>query len=175
MSKRKSKLQKGFTLIEIMINMAIIAILTLYVYGYARRGTEKAYLVRAKVEMKVMERALRAYQIEYEALPADVSRNIPPGIEQYLSQSDIDKWPNGPWVGSVYDYDAFMSEGVQTYQISIRFCEIGQPDTCRFPRESWASDFDVNSSVYMCLEGACKSHPNQPLNHPGYCINCYEN
>jgi hypothetical protein len=26
--------------------------------------------------------------------------------------------------------------------------------------------------VYYCIEGACRSHINRPINHPGYCINC---
>jgi hypothetical protein len=57
-------------------------------------------------------------------------------------------------------------------QISIRFCPVGQPSQCVFPQQSWAANFDINSSVYYCVEGACRAHVNQPANHPGYCVNC---
>jgi prepilin-type N-terminal cleavage/methylation domain-containing protein len=164
--------QSGFTLIDMLMVISISSVLAISMYGYVNRGREKAYYGRALYEYKVMERALEVYRIDNETLPPDVVRNIPPGIESYLGSSDDDNWPNGPWPGSVYDYDAFVEGGVPTYQISIRFCAVGQPSTCRFPREVWAEDFNINSSVYFCLEGNCKAHPSQPATQPGYCVNC---
>ena len=162
----------GFTLIELLIVIIVIGILAAIVNSTVRGAQERAYFARALSEFRVMDKALEFYKLDNGDYPPDVNRNVPPGIETYIEKKDADNWPDAPWPGSVYDYDNFDSGGVQTYQISIRFCEIGDPDTCKFPKSEWAEDFEINSSVYFCLEGACKPHPSEPMDYPGYCVNC---
>ena len=163
---------KGLTLIELLLAMVVMGILATMALGSLVDATDATRLAQAKAEMRTMRNAINVYKIYNESYPSDVNRDIPPGIEPYLSSSDSDNWPDAPWPGSVYDYDAFVSGGVPTYQISIRYCEIGQPETCNFPDLEWAENFDVQSSAYWCIEGNCKSHPSQPADHPGYCISC---
>lgn len=170
-----SRAQSGFTLVELLIVMVIIGMLSLLVLQNFRNPTEDVLYARAQAEFTTMHKAIEIYRIYNETYPSDVNRDIPPGIEPWLSTSEGDNWPDAPWPGSVYDYDAFISGGEPTYQISIRFCPIGQPDQCQFPATDWAAGFDINSSVYYCISGNCKSHPSRPADHPGYCINCDEN
>jgi hypothetical protein len=129
-------------------------------------------MVRAQQEFKSIHSSLEQYKSDNNGnFPEDADRNIPPGLEAYLAPGI---WPDAPWPGSVYDWDNWIDPitGDPIYQISIRFCPIGKPEQCNFPKESWAQNFDINSSVYYCIEGACRAHISRPLNHPAYCINC---
>ena len=169
---RIQKAVKGLTLIELLIAMVVMGIMATMVISRYTDATDEAKEAQALAEFRTMRNAIQIYRIYNGTYPSDVNRDIPPGIEPYLTSSDADNWPDAPWEGSVYDYDAYVSGGEPTYQISIRFCEIGQPDTCNFPDLEWAENFDVNSSAYWCIEGNCKAHPGQPADHPGYCVNC---
>jgi prepilin-type N-terminal cleavage/methylation domain-containing protein len=165
--------RRGFTLIEILIVLTIIALLTSVVLGSLRRSYEQAYFSQARAQFKSFAGALELYLIDngYN-YPDDVDRNIPPGLEAYLSSDD---WPSAPWPGSVYDWDNWEDPDTEEpiYQLSIRFCPIGGAiEECVFPDQDWAVDFDQNSSVYYCFEGPCRSHISEPIDHPGYCINC---
>lgn len=170
--KIRDKWKRGFTVLELLIVIAIIGILGLLVGNYLTGAQNRTFFSRTNAEFRAMRVALGQYLLDNGEYPDDVSRDIPPGLEPYLTPSDADRWPDAPYPGSVYDWDAYESDGVDTYQISVRFCDIGQPDTCNFPDEPWAADFDVNSSLYYCLEGNCKAHPARPADHPGYCVNC---
>ena len=173
---KKDKNIQAFSLVEILIVLAIIGILGSIVITSIPKVYERVYYVKAKKEFKTMVEALELYHLDNnDTYPADANRNIPPGLEDYINVGD---WPDAPWPGSVYDWDNWASNAlaydpkVQTYQISIRFCPIGQPQNCKFPEEDWADDFDINSAIYYCISGSCRSHSSKPINHPGYCINC---
>ncbi len=162
---------RGFTILELLIVIVVIGILaSLVLVGYTGIQ-ERAYYNRSRSELRSISSALYLYQDKYAGFPADVNRGLPPGLEEFLSNKS---WPAAPYPGSIYDYDAFVNDGVNTYQISIRFCEANKPNTCKFPNEDWANNFDINSSMYYCIEGNCKAHPEEPDNHPGYCVNCGE-
>lgn len=162
----------GFTLIELLVVIAILGILTTVVLSSIPDAKEATYSARAKTEVRQVREALELYAIENNgAYPADVARDLPPGLEKYLSS---DEWPEAPWPGSVYDWDNWTDPdtGEKIYQISIRFCDQGDPSSCNFPDEEWAENFDVNSAVYFCVQGPCRSHISEPPDHPGRCLNC---
>lgn len=163
---------RGFTLIELLVVIAIIGILASIIIASLGSARKNAYYTKAQAQFRSFSTALEIYLNESGGVyPADANRDIPAGLEEHLSSSG---WPDAPWTGSVYDWDNWIdpSTGRDIYQLSIRFCPIGQPDECNFPDEDWAEDFDVNSSLYYCFEGACRAHINKPITHPGYCINC---
>lgn len=162
----------GFTIVELLIVIVVIAVLTLISATVYSGVQQQAYYSRAKQELNMMSRAVELYNLEYGTYPDDVDRDVPPGIEEFIDIPPDEIWPKAPWPGSVYDYDLFEYDGEEVVQISIRFCEIGQPETCNFPSFDWAEDFDVNSSMYWCINGSCKAHPAMSPDYPGYCVNC---
>jgi len=166
-------MKKGFTLIELLVVIAILGILSSIVLSSLTRARSSASLARTKLEFKTLVTAIEMYTQDHGGvMPADVNRGLPPGLEAYVSGGN---WPNAPWPGSVYDWDNWDdpdNPGQKIYQISVRFCPAGQPSQCQFPNESWAINFDYYSAFYYCIQGACRSHDSQPINHPGHCSNC---
>lgn len=164
--------KKGFSLVELLIVIAILGYLSSIVLGSIHTAKEKTTFTRAKQDLKSVAQALELYAIDHGGYPDDVSRGLPNGIEAYLP-SDV--WPLAAWPGSVFDWDNWTdpNTGQPIYQISIRFCPIGGPlSACQFPPETWAANFNINSSVYYCVQGACRAHINESVDYPGYCINC---
>lgn len=159
---------------EIIAVVAIIAVLSSVVLMSVRKAPEEAYRVKAEKELFSIHESLELYKDDHgDNYPADANRDIPPGLEEYLAPGI---WPDAAWPGSVFDWENW-DEPVTTekiYQISIRFCPVGQPAECRFPDADWAANFDINSAVFYCVEGPCRAHINKPPNHPGYCVNCKE-
>lgn len=178
--------QKGFTLIEIMVVITIIGVLVSLVYSLIiPRWRARSYYTRSLAEMNSMGNALNLYVAKYNDYPADVSRDVPAGIKEFLqTQSGNNNWPDAPFPGSVYDWDNWPPDANgpnHTYQISIRLCNPGQDSICKanakkyltgYVSDSVLNSWDSNSSMYYCIKGSCRSHQTKPLKHPGYCVNC---
>jgi prepilin-type N-terminal cleavage/methylation domain-containing protein len=163
-------MKKGFTLIELLVVIAILGVLSSVVLASLAKARSSAALARSKLEFRSLATAIELYTEDHNGVfPADVNRSLPPGLETYLSGGN---WPSAPWPDSVYDWENWTDPdtGLPILQISVRFCtDIG---VCNIPNEPWAAGFDYYSAAYYCIEGACRSHISQPVDYPGYCINC---
>lgn len=166
----------GFTIVELLIVIVVIAILAAIAVVAYTGIQSRAYTNRASSELAAIARAVQLYHADRGSYPPDADRNIPVAIFDYSGNDTIPThWPQAPWPGSVYDYD-FRNDpaGAEYAQVSIRFCPLeGTIDDCQFPREPWAEDFNVNSSAYWCITGACRAHPTHTA--PGHCLNCKDN
>lgn len=170
--QKKSARHRGYTLVELLITISIIGILTSIILPVFNTVREDARLVRATAEFRSIETSLQNYLNDNGEFPPDTDRDIPPGLEAYLAPGI---WPNAVWPNSVFDWENWKDPddpSKRILQISVRFCPVGEPENCDFPNTDWAENFDIHSSVYYCLQGACRSHINRPLDHPGYCVNC---
>ena len=163
----------GFTIIELLMTISIIAILAHYIIPTAVDVKAAAHYAKALSEFSSVYKSFEQYKIDNGGnWPADTNRDIPPGLEAYLAPGI---WPDAAWPGSVFDWDNWEDpddSSKRILQISVRFCPIGEPDECKFPTNDWADDFDINSSVFFCIQGACRAHINRPIDHPGHCVNC---
>lgn len=170
--------QRGFSLVELLIVMVVLGILATLVVMYVPKAREQTYFTRASAEFLTFANALKLYLAKYNEYPADASHGMPAELNEFIAKQDVNsEWPEAPYPDSVYDYDRWDNlDGLDTVQISIRFCPAGGPlSACKFPNEPWATDFDVNSALYYCIKGNCRSHQANPATYPGYCVNCPNN
>jgi len=165
--------KKGFTLLELLVVIAIIGILSAVIVPVAQTVREKALYAKAQASFKSIETALTLYKDENSGeYPAEADRAMPAGLETHIAGG---AWPAGPWPGSEFDWDNWddPDTGEKIYQISLRFCPAGGPiEMCRFPALDWAEDFDINSALYYCIQGDCRSDITEVFEYPGKCENC---
>lgn len=183
--KLRSK-NTGFTIIEMLVVIVVIGILAaLVMVRYVPDYKDRTYKNRGFAELQTFANATRLYVQKYNEYPDDVDRDVPAEIKEFIAGDEgNDDWPNAPWPGSVFDYDNWQKDdnnngqieedlGEHIVQLSIRFCPLGGGiETCQFPNEEWAENFDQYSSAYYCLKGKCRAHVSKPIDHPGYCVNC---
>ncbi len=184
--KPKQSGRNGFTLIEIMVVITVIGILSVLVYSLIiPKWRARTYYTRSLAEMNSMGNALNLYVAKYNDYPPDEVRNVPAGLKEFLqSQQGNDSWPEAPFPGSVYDWDSWPPDSngpQQTYQISVRFCSVGDNAGCKaaakkylagYVSDSVLNNWTAESSMYYCVKGSCRSHQNKPMDFPGFCVNC---
>ena len=119
-TKASSRLQQGFTLIEVMIVVAILGILATLVVINVAGNTDKALVTGTKSDLQAISQALDLYKLDNYKYPSteqglealvvkpDNARNWPEG--GYLKKVPEDKWGN-PFVyispGSSGPYDLY--------------------------------------------------------------------
>lgn len=179
----------GFTIVELAVVMVVLGLLAALTYSVIiPKYRERTYYTRSMAELSAMGSAVKLYVAKYNDYPADVSRDVPGGIKEFVqSQQGVNQWPDAPWPGSVYDWDNWPPDGngpEQTYQISIRMCDAGQDAVCKanaqkylkgYVSDTVLNQWDSYSAVYYCVKGSCRSHQSKPMNWPGYCVNCGTN
>jgi general secretion pathway protein G len=107
--------ERGFTLIEIMVVVAILAILAAVVVPRIMDEPDKARMVKAKQDLRALESALNLYRLDNytypttdQGLEALVSvPTSPPEPPNYKSGGYLKRVPKDPW-GNDYQ---FLSPG----------------------------------------------------------------
>jgi general secretion pathway protein G len=113
-ASRRAALQRGFTLIEIMVVVVIIGILAVLVVPSVLDRPDQARVVAARQDVAGLMQALKLYRLDNgrypssaQGLKALVERpTTPPLANQWRSY--LDRLPNDPW-GNPYQY---LSPGV---------------------------------------------------------------
>ncbi len=161
------KQKAAFTIIELVLSMAILAILSVAIYVIIgpRQQIERAQKLASVNELNEIGKAIGFFAADTGAYPADVNRSIPPGIEAYINPEE--QWPDGPFPGSVYDYDNWSdktcidAEASGSIQITLREVPNRNPDGSNV----WA--------WYYVLSGKGTPHcstANEATK--GECVNC---
>ena len=120
MKKIKHRKQAGFTLIELMVVVVIIAILAGLIVPRFMGETDKAKQAKAKMQIESLESALKIYKLDNGSYPtteqglkalveAPTAGNIPKNWRQggYLEKGKV---PKDPW-GNDFVYTSPGSHG----------------------------------------------------------------
>jgi len=118
---RKKYQQQGFTLVELIVVIAIISVLAAVIAPSAFRAIEKAKCSRAIAESKVVKTAAFAYYTDTDFWPPQYRLTTAlnpfltdPGVEGWEGPY-VEKWSTHPWTGHIgwdptIDLDASGSE-----------------------------------------------------------------
>ncbi len=118
---RKRLRQQGFTLLEIMVVVAIIAILSTVVVLNVGGAVSDAAVARAKSDVQTLSSALQNYNMKNHAYPStqqglEALVTKPSGVPEAKNWSQhVQKLPNDPWnrpyqylsPGQHGDYDVY--------------------------------------------------------------------
>lgn len=103
---RQKRHQGGFTLIELMVVVAIIAILATTAGIYLFGALDDADQAKAQTEIKALKAAVTAYMLKN-------NRRLPESLDQVAEFMDPPKVPQDPW-GNAYLY---TKEGARKFTI----------------------------------------------------------
>ncbi|RLA06738.1 MAG: type II secretion system protein GspG [Gammaproteobacteria bacterium] len=97
--------QVGFTLIEVMVVVAILAILASVLVPRIMDEPDKARVVKAKQDIRVLESALDLYKLDNFNYPADLKALVeaPADSKNWQKGGYIKNLPKDPW-GTEYQY-----------------------------------------------------------------------
>ena len=117
---RRTSLQAGFTLIEIMVVVFILGLLVTLVAPRIIGRTDEARQVKAKADVKAIEEALHMFKLDNGFYPTSAEGlgalvQAPPRAKRFNPDGYLPKVPQDPW-GNEYVY---MSDGRDIVVLSL--------------------------------------------------------
>jgi len=103
---RRKKRQAGFSLIELMVVVAIMATLATVASLFFLGATDDADIAKARTEIKALKGAVTQYMLKN-------NRQLPNSLEEVAQYMDPPKIPKDPW-GNNYIY---QKEGTRKFVI----------------------------------------------------------
>lgn len=129
LSLRRLRLQRGFTLIELMVVLVIIGVLAALIVPNVLSRTDDARATAARTDIANLVQALKLYRLDNQRYPTAEQ-----GLQALVSKPAtgpapgnwrpyIDKLPNDPW-GRPYQY---LNPGIKGEIDVMSFGADGQP------------------------------------------------
>jgi len=136
--KRRKGNAAGFTLVELMVVISIIAILATIVGYNVIFAVDDANVGAAQAQIKNFETALVAYKLKYKRFPDRLEELVNnPGGVSFLNSREI---PLDPW-GKPFQY---RNEGSSKYTI-ISYGADGAPGGTGFDADISSADLGANN------------------------------
>ena len=128
---QSSRLQRGFTLIEIMVVVVIMGILAALVVPKLMGRTDDARIIAARQDIATVLQALKLYRLDNQRYPTTeqglqalmTKPSSGPAADGWKAGGYIDKLPKDPW-GAPYQY---LSPGVKGEVDVFSYGADGQP------------------------------------------------
>jgi len=129
--RRLTLLQRGFTLIEIMVVVAILGILAALIVPKVIGRSDEARVVAAKQDIATLMQALKLYRLDNQRYPnneqglnALITRpTVAPIPPNWKTGGYLDRLPRDPW-GNLYQY---LAPGLHGEVDVFSFGADGQP------------------------------------------------
>ena len=124
----------GFTLIELMVVMAILGLLATVVVVNILPSQDKAMREKARTDVALIEQALEMFRLDMARYPTteeglEALRDAPPGLAdpaRYRSGGYLKRLPDDPW-GNPYQYAApGLNGAVDVYSLGADGREGGE-------------------------------------------------
>jgi general secretion pathway protein G len=139
--------QSGFTLIEIMVVVVILAVLGALVVPKILENVDKARVTRAASDIRAIETALDLYRLDNfkyptteQGLQALVKQPADPSITNYRSEGYLPGIPKDPW-NNPYLYASPGAEG-RPYEITT-YGKDGKPGGEGYDADISSSSLDA--------------------------------
>lgn len=169
------KFKKGFSLVELLVVITIIAILSVVAYSAVGGQTIKAKDSKRKQDLNTMQSALEIYYVEYSKYPSSLTycTTTPPSLtttpethgcilKKHLST--IPKDPSGQ--GYVYK----TSSGNATYQIAATLENDGTPEKYKAYVVGNGTDLISSNNSYFQYSNSSWSSCGGPIENDKICI-----
>ena len=119
MNQKKHTDEDGFTLVEVMVVMVIIALLTTFVVVNVLPSQDKAMVQKAKADIRLLEQAMEMYRLDLMDYPDEQDglaalKSAPAGLSNpglYRKGGYVKFLPKDPW-GNDYIYKYPGENGV---------------------------------------------------------------
>ncbi len=139
---------RGFTLIEIMVVVVILAVLGALVVPRVLQNVDKARVVRAQSDIRSIETALDLYRLDNfkyptteQGLEALVKKPPDPSLTNYREGGYLKAVPKDPW-GNPYHYESPGPDG-EPYVI-ISYGRDGKPGGTGYDADISSTSLDQN-------------------------------
>lgn len=116
--KLTRRFSQGFTLIEVLIAISIVAFLTAFIIPYFRSQMFKANDARRKADLKRISQALEEYEKDFSCYPAGVGSLV----------SYINSVPRDPVFKTAYPYEVDGTACSAWYRLYSRLENTKDPD-----------------------------------------------